>query len=187
MHLEGCRVDRVYHNLIFRGMSMSKARKRIDPNQLSFNFDRQIDEYTNLKEEIINSPPQVPQNQSYEEACIDMAAAVKRAIRSTAFSREQMVDAINRYFGWKEGNAGKKISIHMFNHYLSKPAEYPIPAFLLYAVQRITECLEPARSLAEAEEAKVISKNEVRQWALGKLDETIMEMQRLKKELRLKR
>ena len=62
-----------------------------------------------------------------------------------------------------------------------------MPAFYLFAIQRITESLEPARCLAEAEEAKVISKGEVRQWALGKLDETIVEMQRLKKELRLKK
>ena len=75
----------------------------------------------------------------------------------------------------------------MFNHYLSKPAEYRLPAYYLFAIQRITESLEPAQCLAEAEDAKVISKGEVRQWALGKLDETIVEMQRLKKELRLKK
>jgi len=164
---------------------MSKSKKRIDPNQLSFVFDQKIEEYATLKDEIVNTPSQPPQTQSFEEACIEMAAAVKRAIRNTNMSREQMVDAINDYFGFE--NSAKKISIHMLNHYLSKPAEYPMPAFYLFAVQRITESLEPARCLAEAEEAKVISKGEVRQWALGKLDETIVEMQRLKKELRLKK
>jgi len=169
---------------------MSKRRKKIDPNQLSFLFDRQIDEYTTLKEEIITTPSSRPMhNQSFEEVCIEMAAAVKRAIRSTQLSREQVVDAINEYFGWggESKTEGKHLSLHMLNHYLSKPAEYPMPAFYLFAIQRITESLEPARCLAEAEEAKVISKGEVRQWALGKLDETIVEMQRLKKELRLKR
>ena len=164
---------------------MSKSKKRIDPNQLSFIFDQKIEEYATLKDEIVNTPSQSPQNQTFEEACIEMAAAVKRAIRNTNLSREQMVDAINEYFGWTPD--AKNLSIHMFNHFLSKPAEYPIPAFYLFAIQRITESLEPARCLAEAEEAKVISKGEVRQWALGKLDETIVEMQRLKKELRLKR
>ena len=167
---------------------MSKRTKRIDPNQLSFCFNQKIDEYTALKEEIITSPTARPvHTHSFEEACIEMAAAVKRAIRNTNLSREQMVDAINDYFGWGEGGSGKQLSIHMFNHFLSKPAEYPMPAYLLFAVQRITESLEPAQCLAEAEDAKVISKGEVRQWALGKLDETIVEMQRLKKELRLKR
>ena len=36
--------------------------------------------------------------------------------------------------------------------FLSKPAEYPMPAFYLFAIQRITESLEPARCLAEAGE-----------------------------------
>jgi hypothetical protein len=168
---------------------MSKRKKRIDPNQLSFIFDQKIEEYATLKDEIINTPSQSPQNQTFEEACIEMAAAVKRAIRNTNLSREQMVDAINDYFGWPDAPQaeGKHLSLHILNHYLSKPAEYPIPAFYLFAIQRITESLEPARCLAEAEEAKVISKGEVRQWALGKLDETIVEMQRLKKELRVKR
>ena len=168
---------------------MSKSKKRIDPNQLSFLFDRQIEEYATLKNEIVSTPSQPLQNQSFEEACIEMAAAVKRAIRNTNLSREQMVDAINDYFGWPHAPQveGKHLSFHMLNHYLSKPAEYPMPAFYLFAIQRITESLEPARCLAEAEEAKVISKGEVRQLALGKLDETIIEMQRLKKELRLKK
>jgi len=168
---------------------MSKRKKRIDPNQLSFIFDQKIEEYATLKDEIVNTPSQMPQNQSYEEACIEMAAAVKRSLRSTNMSRAEMVDTINDYFGWPHAPQveGKHLSLHMLNHYLSKPAEYPMPAFYLFAIQRITESLEPARCLAEAEEAKVISKGEVRQWALGKLDETIMEMQRLKKELRLKK
>ena len=175
---------------------MSKKRKRIDPNQLSLHFDQQIEDYTHLKEEILTVKTNPPQNQSYEEACIEIAAAVKRAIRSLNISREQMVDAVNEYFGWRQPSSrismepnGKRrfLSIHMLNHYLSKPVEYPLPAFFIFAIQRITESLELARMFAEAEEAKVISKSEVRQWALGKLDETILEMQRLKKELRLRR
>lgn len=168
---------------------MSKHKKKIDPNQFSIAFDQQIEDYTHLKEEILYTKTNPLQNQSFEEACIEIAAAVKRALRSTNLSRAEMVDAINDYFGWPREShiEGKNLSYHMLNHYLSKPADYPIPAFYLFAIQRITESLEPARCLAEAEEAKVISKGEVRQWALGKLDETIVEMQRLKKELRLKK
>ena len=115
---------------------MSNRKKRIDPNQLSFLFNKQIEEYANLKNEIVNTPSQSLQNQSFEEACIEMAAAVKRAIRNTNLSREQMVDAINDYFGWPHTpKAGEKhLSLHMLNHYLSKPAEYPMPAFYLFAV-----------------------------------------------------
>jgi len=166
---------------------MSNRRKKIDPNQLSLQFDHQIQEYTHLKEEILTEHSEPAQNQSYEETCIEIAAAIKRAIRQTNMSREQVVDAINDYFGWKAGGRGKCLSYHIFNHFLSKPAEYPIQAFYLFALQRVTESLEVSMCLAEAEDAKVISKNEIRQWAVGKLDETIIEMQRLKKELRLRR
>lgn len=167
---------------------MSRRKKIIDTNQLRFDFDKKIDEYRDLKEEILvssESPP-VKNFESYEEACIELAASVKRAIRQRGLSREQMVDAVNDYFGWPKGEApkGKNLSIHMFNHYLSKPARYPMPAYLIFAIQRITNSLEPTKTLAETEDAKVISGDEVRQMALGKLDDTIIEMQRLKRELR---
>ncbi|HUU40435.1 MAG TPA: hypothetical protein VMW42_05810, partial [Desulfatiglandales bacterium] len=113
----------------------------------------------------------------------------KRAIKQSGLSREQVVDAINEYFGWSTEaigkNARKPLSIHIFNHYLSKPTQYPIPSFYIYAIQHVTGSLEPCISFTAAEDAKVISGDEVRQMTIGKLDETILEMQRLKKELRM--
>lgn len=169
---------------------MSRRSKKIDPRQLSFDFDRHIQEYTDLKNTLISSGCQKHQAaESYEEACIEIAASIKKAIRKTELSREEMVDAINDYFGWprEETKTGKHLSIYMFNHYLSKPAKYPIPTFYIFAIQHITKSLVPTKSLAEAEDACVISGDEVRQMAVGKLDETILEMQRLKRELRDRR
>jgi len=165
---------------------MSKKRKKVDPNQLSFDFDHKIEQYRELKEEILQGSEASTTHCEFEEACIEIAAAIKRAIRQSGLSREQMVDAINDYFGWpkEDTKRGKHLSIHMFNHYLSKPSEYPIPTYYIYAIQRITGSLEPVKALAEAEGARVISGDEVRQMALGKLDEMILEMQKLKKELR---
>jgi hypothetical protein len=147
-------------------------------------FDARIEQYRDLKEEILKGEPPKP-IESFEEACIEIAASIKRAIRQTDMSREQVVDSINKYFGWTE--KARKLSIHMFNHYLSKPVQYPIPAFYIFAIQHITGSLEPTKAFAEPEDGKVISGDEVRQMALGKLDETILEMQRLKKELRGKK
>ena len=48
----------------------------------------------------------------------------------------------------------------------------------------MTGSLAPARALVEPLDARIITGVEVRQMALGKLDETILEMQRLKRELR---
>lgn len=173
---------------------MAKGRKRIDPNQLSFDFDRHIQDYASLKEHILSTQSIPPQNQTYEEACIEVAVTIKQMMRRTNLSREQAVDLINEYFGWRKPPAGARqgaeygkqpyLSIHMFNHFLSKPAEYPIYAFYVFAIQRVFSSLALAQCFADAEGARVISGDEVRQMTLGKIDESIMEMQRLKRELR---
>lgn len=174
---------------------MFKKEKRVDLVQLALNLDRQVEEFRGMKE-ILKERPAEKLN-GYEEACIQIAASIKMAIRISGLSREHVVDDINRYFGWptieeyqklkelrKIKQATKHLSIHMLNHYLSKPVAYPIPAYLIYPIQKITKSLEPCRALAEAEDARVISGDEVRHMTMGKLDETILEMQRLKRELR---
>ena len=169
---------------------MSRRARKIDPRQLSFDFDRHIQEYAELKDTLISRGHEKQQSaESYEEICIEIAASIKKAIRKTNLSREQIVDAINDYFGWpkEETKKGKHLSIYIFNHYLSKPIQYPIPFFYIYAIQHITKSLIPTISLAEAEDAQVISGDEVRQMAIGKLDETILEMRKLKRELRDRR
>jgi len=161
---------------------MSKPRNKIDDRQLSFNFDKSINEYRDLKTVIITAP-KAKETHSHNEACIEIAASLKKMQRKSGLSREQIVDAVNEYFGW--GNkASKHLTIHMLNHYLSKPVQYPIPAFYIFAIQRVTDSLELCKLLADAEHAKVISGEEVRQMALGKIDENILELQRLKRELR---
>ncbi|MCX5828731.1 MAG: hypothetical protein NTV58_12150 [Deltaproteobacteria bacterium] len=160
---------------------MSKKRINIDPNQRSFDFDTSIQEYENLRLKLLAVPEKPHRMESYEEACIEIAATLKSDIREWGGSREELVDGINAYFGVSEK---KKLSIHMLNHYLSKPVEYPVPAVLIYAIQHITGRLGTTAALAQAEEARVIDKNEVRKLAIGKLDDAIAEMQRLKKEFR---
>ena len=163
---------------------MSKRRKRLEnPNQLKLDFDHKIETYQAARQDALEAcqKPQTTKHiESRAEACIEIARACKRAIRQSGLSREQMVDAINGYFCDNK----KKLTIHMFNNYLSKPILYPIPSFYIFAVQHITESLEPVQALADPMDARVISGAEVRQMQLGKLDETILEMQRLKKELR---
>lgn len=167
---------------------MSKRKKRIDTGQLSFEFDKKIDEYINLRKDILTPhPPQPHISHSWEEDCIETAASAKRAIKQSGMSRDEVVDAVNSYYGWHSPagtKTGKALSIHMFNHYLSKPTRYHMPAYLIFAIQHVTGSLSISEAHAAAEDARVITGNEVRQMTLGKLDETIIEMQRLKKELR---
>lgn len=161
---------------------MSKKRVNLDHNQPSLDFDVPIQQYENLRIKLLAGPEKPKRFENYDEACIEIAATVKSAQRSSGMSREELVDAINVFFGATEKS--KRLSIHMFNHYLSKPTEYPMPAVFIYAVQHVTGSLETISALAKAEEARVISGEEVRKLAIGKLDDAISEMQRLKKELR---
>lgn len=180
---------------------MAKKRQRIDPNQLelNFKFDRasQIEQICRLKEEILSSPPTIQKSPArWEEDCIELAAAAKRAARQSGMSREEIVDKINELYGWisvddlekKQGGKKKKSQKHlsypMINHHLSKPIEYPMPGYLLYAIQRVTRSLQIANTLAEDIGGDTISKEEKTDLALGKLELSISEMQKLKRELK---
>ncbi|WP_419657733.1 hypothetical protein Dvar_68550 [Desulfosarcina variabilis str. Montpellier] len=172
-------------------------RARPDPNQLNFEFrfEDKLDSYISAKQDILDAveneqaPTLAIENEF--EACVEIAAAVKRAIRQSGMSRDQVVDGINTYFGRSEAGAAedppvcrKPLSIHMFNNYLSKPTEYPIPAYYLYAVHHVTGSLEPAETIVSAENAKVATGAEIRQMKLGKLEQILTETQRLKRELK---
>jgi len=178
---------------------MSKARKRLDVNakrQLNlFDYDAKIEEYVQLKTEILKDKTPAPrQAHSWEEACVELAAACKAAVKQSGLSRDQVVDRINEYFGWEKNRDQKsadrdqktkgELSIHMFNHYMSKPSEYPLPSYLIFAIQSVTGSLIPCKCLASAENAKVISNDEVKHYTIGKIDDNILELQKLKKELR---
>ena len=168
--------------------------KRPDPNQLPFDFTARVDAYIEAKTEIMEAIETVPVGATGEnefEACVEIAAAVKRALRESGMSREQMVDAINDYFGRTEAGAEadppgcrKPLTIHMLHNYLSKPSEYPLPAYYLFAIHHVTGSLEPAGAILAAEGAQVATSREVRLMQLGKLEETLTEMQRLKRELK---
>lgn len=162
---------------------MSKKGIRIDRDQQALDFDTPIAEYESLRVKLLAAPEVRRRMESYEEACVEIAATVKSDIREWGGSREELVDAINEYFGASE--TGKKLSIHMLNHYLSKPAEYPLPAVLIFAIQHITKRLGTITLFAKEADAQVIDKDEVRKLHLGKLDDAIAEMQRLKKEFRI--
>lgn len=165
---------------------MSKKRKIFDSCQSVIDFDQPIEAYTRLREELLReaAPHDEERGYRYEECCQEIAVAVKKALRSSGFSREQLVDAINEFFGWPKDDKRKSLSIHMLNNHLCKPVEYPIPAAYLHAICRVTGSLEPIAAMAEWEDARVIGKDEINMLALGKIDNALAELQRLKKTFR---
>lgn len=170
---------------------MSKSQQ-----QLEFDFDGALDRYLGAKAELQasmewHSAPAQEEAEDEFEACIEIAAGIKRALRESGLSREQLVDGINAYFGRTVEGAGKEppeckrpLSIHMLNNYLSKPADYPIPAYYLFAIHRVTRSLEPASVIVAAEGAKVASRGELKDMALGKVDRLMEEMRALRKEIK---
>lgn len=159
---------------------MSKLPPKIDPAQAAFDFSARVESYIQAKSGLLDavetSDPR-PAIESSAEVCIEIAGACKRAIRRSGLSREQLLDKIQDLYG-------TKLSPHMLNHWLSKPAQYPMPAHILLAIALITEDLAPLAALAEPIGARVITKSEIRQLTLGQLDQTITEMQRLKRRLK---
>ena len=165
---------------------MSKKKEKIDPNQKMLPFGDRVEAYLKEKAQIldtIHSASPSKQIENYDEACIELAATIKKAIRQSGMSRDAVVDGINTYFGWTKASA-KNLSIHMFNHYLSKPVQYPIPGAMIYAIQHVTGSLEPCRSFAEIEDGDVISKGEKDELLFGKADLLASEVVKIKKELR---
>jgi len=165
---------------------MSKKKKKIDLNQKQLPFGDRVEAYFEEKKSLldtIHDSSQPKQIESYAEACLELAGAIKTALRKSGMSRNAVVDGINQYFGVTEKSA-RSLSIHMFNHYLSKPAQYPIPGAIVYAVQYVTGSMAPCRSFAELAGGDVISKNEKDELLFGKVDGLANEVNKVKKELR---
>jgi len=182
---------------------MAKKVKKIDTKQCPLPFKERVISHLVETEEILaeictHKPPTEIEN--YEDACMSLAMSIKTAIKESGTSRADVADKINQYFGWPcakemkvlkekgEDKGVKHLSVHMFNHYLSKPAEYPIPGYFVYAIQNVTESLASCRSFAEAEGGEVVSMAEREILSVGKLFETKVQVNRLLSEFsRVKR
>jgi len=176
---------------------MSKRNEKIDINQMEFDWDfpskleKVMHERSDIHDQIIAGPPKVRQTENEFEICVMLAAGIKKAIDESGLSRKEIPDLINAYFGRTEDGAKEcdpvcrnPLTLNMFNNYLSKPAEVPIPAYYLFAIHHITRSLEPAKALVEAEGARIATGSEIRQMNIGKLEEHILEIKKLKKELK---
>lgn len=167
----------------------------VPDNQMPFNFERLIDEYVEIKTDLHGAAADA--NERYAgthneiEDCIEIAAAIKRTVRDSGMSREQLVDAINAYFGRSEEGAKAEpptcrppLSIHMLNNYLSKPCEYPIPAYFLFALHAVTGTIEPGATIIAAAGGQVITAEEIKLLQLGRMEATHDQYLKLRSEIR---
>lgn len=175
---------------------MSSKRKKIDENQLSLDFSKAVDHFVSAKEQIEDAIVQREASRATHiecefEASVEIAAGVKRALRESGISRDQLVDGINDYFGrTDESSKGanptsrKPLSTAMMNHYLSKPVEYPLPAYMLLAVCAVLETLAPLETFVEPFGGRIATGIELQQMELGKLEQTLAEMQQIKRQMK---
>ena len=158
--------------------------------QQSFSFEKAVDELLDRRADLVRAcrdaiePTEIT---SVGDVCEEVAVACKRAIRDTGLSRDQVLDEVNQVLGLTDGVDRKAISSHMWNHYLSKPTQYPMPAYLLMAICVATNSLEPIQAMADPMGARVISRDEVRLMHLGKVETLHNELLNLRREIRRNR
>lgn len=163
--------------------------------QTAFDFSALLDEYDEIKADLVTAAaePVVVSCGIHNEMedCIHIASAIARTVRECGLSREQLVDAINSYFGRSEEGAAaepptcrKPLSIHMLNNYLSKPQEYPIPAYYLFAIHNVTGIIEPGATIIAATGGQVITAEEIKLLQLGKLEQTLDQIHKIRREIR---
>lgn len=166
--------------------------------QLTFDdLPKRVDAYLQQKDEIhkalgARTYCPKPQQEYFDEDAVELAAAVKAAIRESGMSRREVVDAINRQYGWPGIDEVESmpvrpedhLSLHMFNHYLSKPTEYKMPGAFLFAVCRVTRSLLPCGVIAATAGGDVVTREEKDELLLGKLEKSVYEMNQLSRRIK---
>lgn len=175
---------------------MARASKKIDENQLTLDFSAAIDHFTEAKDKIQTALERKEEARYAKaecefEACIEIAAAIKRQLRDSGLSREQLVDGINAYFGrtdeshqGEEPTSRRPLSVAMMNHYLSKPVEYPIPAYMLIAINAVFQSLASIEPFVEPFGGRIVTGIELQQLQLGQLEQLNSEMNKIRRQLK---
>lgn len=163
-------------------------RKQPDGRQLVFDFSSRVEsiaENTRLIAESATRPIGNGDADTVDEdeLHVELAVACKRAIRQSGLSREQTLDRINQVLGRTEETERKPISMGVFNNWLSKPAENPIPVRTMLALCQVTDSLEPFEALVGRFGAVIVPQGEQVALLLGKLQTATLEAQRLKRQL----
>ena len=166
--------------------------------QMTFDdLPRRVDGYLKQKDDIHKAMSSrhyhpKPQAEYYDEDTIELAATVKASIRESGMSRRELVDAINVHYAWPtiadvekmDARPEEHLSLHMFNHYLSKPLEYRLPGALLFAICRVTGSLAPCRVIAASAGGDVVTRDEKEELLLGKMEKAVYEMNQLSRNIK---
>lgn len=173
---------------------MSRRSKQIDANQMPLDFKwgeqmQKLVEEARKMQAAFELPPTTIVDNDFE-ACNALATSVKQAIAEAGMSRAEVVDGINAYFGRTKEKVKAEppecfgpLTENMLNNYLSKPIEYKLPAYMLYAIHRVTNSLTPAKMLVQAEGGAVVTSAEHKRLKYMRLQEYLEKAEILKAEL----
>lgn len=79
---------------------MARRIHEIAPGQMALDFSAKVETFLEVKGnlfEAIHDRPTAPELENEFECCIEIVAAIKKALRESNMNREQLVDAINAY------------------------------------------------------------------------------------------
>lgn len=175
---------------------MSSRRKKLDPNQMQFDFsfEERVDRYVEERMDLTAAMAELSEkedNISEFELCVRIAGELGGMVQRSGLSRDQIVDRLNEYLGRTEDGAKsdppecrKPLTIHMLNNYICKPDKYPAQAYLVAALQHVCGELAVTQVMVDLDGGKVVNAEESKLLALGKLENHITEMQKLRRELK---
>ncbi len=169
-----------------------------DPNQmlLDLQFKKKFNSFLEATKEMYE-PLEIKKDSEFLEhndlaACFCVASSIKKSIRQSGYSRAEIVDLINEYFNRTEKGATeeppaclKPLTISMFDSYLSKPTQYRIPAYYLFAIQSVCNTLDPSKIFVEAMGGEVITSEESQQLTIAKVQDAQRKLKVLEKELKV--
>jgi len=170
---------------------MSTRQQKFDPAQGVLDFSATVEAYVKDKEKLVSSmiimPSDAPETE--QEISMMLGVSIKSAQEESGLSREQICDGVNQLLQRSEEKFQAKechrpLSVDMLNNHISRPYKYPIDACALYAITVVCSSLAPAKIIAASIKGQVVTQEEARLAAIGKIDEASATLQRYKKQLK---
>jgi hypothetical protein len=158
-----------------------------DERQMSL-FSEEMERFAEATRGLMDEqkPKPMPDGITEDALYMQIAAACKQAIEESGLSRAQVLDAVNAYLkrpGNGDSESKRPITINMFNHFLSKPTEYPMRTSVMQAICKVTGSTRPYELLVMDLGGVVVTEEELAYLQLGKLHWFTRESHKVKRLL----
>jgi hypothetical protein len=164
-----------------------RRKALFDERQMSL-FSEEMERFAEATRGLMDEqkPKPMPDGITEDALYVQIAAACKEAIEESGMSRAQVLDRVNAYLN-RPGNGDQEskrpITINMFNHFLSKPTEYPMRTSIMQAICKATGSTRPYELLVTDLGGVVVTSQELAYLQLGKLQWLTREFRKVKQTL----